>query len=92
MTSTKPYLALRSWRVFLPVAVLPPLAYLLMGMLGGKECLHFVTGIEPVSFYEGVVGILYLVSYLMSWVVSPILVIAAGLIAVRDWFGCRVRE
>lgn len=92
MNETKSFLPLRSWRSFLPAALLPPLVFLLMGMLGGRESLHFMTGTKPVGIIPGTVGILFVVSYVGMWVVSPILVLAAGFIAVRDWIGRRRTE
>lgn len=81
---TKSSRPLRSWRWLLPIASLPLLACLLTALVGGADHLEILTGTRPLAAAEMLLGALYLLSYLAVTVVSPVLVLAAALIAIRD--------
>lgn len=79
---------LRSWRWLLPCALLPVLAFLVLGAMGGKACIQVLTGIQPFNGIEMVLGMLYLGAYMLMCLVSPVCLLAAGLLAVWDrWPG-----
>ena len=82
---------LRSWRWLLPCALLPLLAFLLLAALGGRGCIQVITGIQPFDTDEMVLGALYLCAYMALVLVSPVCLLAAGLIAVWDFLRVRLQ-
>ena len=82
--SRPPRKPLRSWRWLLPCASIPLLTYLVLGALGGREHIVVLTGTHLQSDIEIILGISYILTYFALTLVSPVLVIAAGLIALRD--------
>lgn len=83
-TPPLPHRALNSWRWMLPLAAMPLLSFLAFGTLGGRDCIQILTGIHPFSPLEVVTGAAYLASYFALTFLSPVLAIAAGLVALRD--------
>lgn len=77
---------LQSWRWLLPCALLPLLGFLVLGALGGKECIQVLTGIQPFNGAQMALGGLYLCAYMALVLVSPVCLLAAGLIGVWDFY------
>ncbi|NNC87063.1 MAG: hypothetical protein HKN82_01235 [Akkermansiaceae bacterium] len=77
---------LRSWRWLLPCAALPLAGFLLLGLLGAADQVALLTGTRPQSGSEMLLGLGYILSYFMLTLLSPVLVIAAALVAIRDRF------
>lgn len=75
---------LRSWRWLLPCAAIPPLATLLLGALGGRNSVQILTGTQPLSDGETLLGAFYILSTIALTFLSPVCVLAAGMIAIRD--------
>nr|NIP92482.1 hypothetical protein [Akkermansiaceae bacterium] len=59
-------------------------ACLLTALAGGADHLEILTRTRPLAAAEMLLATLYLLSDLAVTVVSPVLVLAAALIAIRD--------
>lgn len=75
---------LRSWRWLVPLALIPLVGWRVLKAVGGEECVQVMTGIQPFGDLEMLLGVLYLGTYLSLTLISPVLVIAAILVGVRD--------
>ena len=68
----------------LPCGLIPLVMFLLFSALGGKDCIQVLTGIQPFSYYEMALGAGYLLAYAGVTLLSPIFLIAAGMIRLWD--------
>ena len=75
---------LRSWRWLLPCAAIPLLVFGVLKFAGGERCIEFMTRTQPLDELEMLLGMLYLLSYLAVTLVTPVCVLAALIIAIRD--------